>query len=286
MKKGIVIYAHNNRKVDYALMSLIAGGLAKKNLQVPVSLITDPSTIEWMKESNIFEKAVNIFENIIITDRPETNNFRNLHDGLSKDSVPFVNGNRNSIWELTPYDRTLLIDSDFLILSDRLNEYWDVDQDVMIGESMCDIYDQKRVGYHDLFVSDTGVKLYWATTVMFTKNQTSKFFFDMVEHVKENYKFYADLYRFDPRQYRNDISFSIAKHIVGGFETLTDKMLPPVLTAIDKDILLEIKNNNLLFLVNHKLDSDFCAASLSGVDVHVMNKQSIYRCKDQLLEMI
>lgn len=30
MKKGILIYAHNNRAVDYALMSIIAGGLAKK----------------------------------------------------------------------------------------------------------------------------------------------------------------------------------------------------------------------------------------------------------------
>ncbi len=286
MKKGIVIYAHNNRKVDYALMSLISGGLAKKNLQVPVSLITDPSTVDWMKESGIFEQATQVFENLIITTRPEINNYRNLHDGLSKDNVPFINNNRNSVWDLTPYDRTLLIDSDYLIFSDQLNEYWDVDQDVMIGNSINDVYDQKRLGYHDMFVSETGVKLYWATTVMFTKNETSKFFFDMVEHVKENYKFYADLYRFDPRQYRNDISFSVAKHIIDGFETTDNHMLPAVLTTLDKDVLVEVKDNKLLFLVSHKLDSDFCAASLSGVDVHVMNKQSIYRCKDQLLGML
>ena len=52
MTQGIILYAHNNRTVDYALMAVIAGGLAKKNLQVPVSLITDESTIAWMKESN------------------------------------------------------------------------------------------------------------------------------------------------------------------------------------------------------------------------------------------
>ena len=34
MKKGILIYAHNNRSVDYALMALISGGLAKKKLNV------------------------------------------------------------------------------------------------------------------------------------------------------------------------------------------------------------------------------------------------------------
>lgn len=286
MKKGVVIYAHNNRKVDYALMSLIAGGLAKKHLQVPVSLITDQSTVDWMKESNIYQQSQTVFDQIILTDRPDTTNQRRLFDGALNDVVPFINSDRHSVWELTPYDRTLLIDSDFLIFSNHLNEYWEVDQDVIIGTAINDIYDQKRLGYHDRYVSDTGIKLYWATTVMFTKNQNSKFFFDTVEYVKNNYKFYADLYRFDSRQYRNDISFSVAKHIFNGFETIDQKELPPVLTALDRDVLEKIENQKLTFLINYKLDDNFCAAALSNLDIHIMNKQSIYRNKDQLLELI
>jgi len=139
MNKGIVIYAHNNRKVDYALMAVIAGGLAKKNLGVPVSIITDQSTVEWMQQSGIYEKADALFDKIILVDRPITDNQRRLHDGVSEDIVPFLNSNRTSVWDLTPYDRTLLIDSDYLIFSNHLNEYWDVDQDVMIGESINDI---------------------------------------------------------------------------------------------------------------------------------------------------
>ena len=76
MKQGIVIYAHNNRSVDYALMALISGGLAKKQLNVPVSLITDPSTVDWMRESNILDKATSVFEQIIIVERPVTDNTR------------------------------------------------------------------------------------------------------------------------------------------------------------------------------------------------------------------
>ena len=64
MKKGIVIFAHNNRQIDYAKMSLISAKLAKKHLGVPVSLITDPSTLEWLHESNTFALASEIFENI------------------------------------------------------------------------------------------------------------------------------------------------------------------------------------------------------------------------------
>lgn len=286
MNKGILIYAHNNRKVDYALMSLISGGLAKKNLDVPVSLVTDESTVRWMKESGIYQKSQEIFDKIILTERPILNNQRRLYDGDINDVVPFVNSNRCSACDLTPYDRTLLIDSDFLILSNSLKEFWDVNQNVMIGSAINDIYDSKRLGYHDRYVSDTGIKLYWATTVMFTKNQESKLFFDMVNHIKDNYKFYGDLYRFDSRQYRNDISFSVAKHMIDGFETTDQQMLPPVLTTLDRDILIDVNNNALTFLINHNLNNNYCATTLSEIDVHIMNKQSIHRNKDKLLEMI
>lgn len=286
MKQGILIYAHNSRAVDYAVMSIISGGLAKKHLNVPVSIVTDTSTVEWMRESNILEKATTVFENIIIVDRPQTDNTRRLLDGESSAIVPFLNSNRSSAWELTPYDRTLLIDSDFLIFSNRLNEYWDVDFDVMIGESINDVCDHDRLGYHDRYISDVGVKLYWATTVMFSKNKTSKLFFDTVNLIKENYNYYADVFRFDSRQFRNDIAFSIAKHILDGYEEFKVGNLPPVLTLLDKDILHSVDKNKLIALVSPRLDSNYCAASINDVDLHVMNKQSIYRNKDSLLDLI
>lgn len=285
MKKGILIYAHNNRSVDYALLAVISGGLAKKHLNVPASLVTDASTVEWMRESKILETATQVFENIIVVNRPITNNTRKLSDGLTSDLVPFINSNRSSVWDLTPYDRTLLIDSDYLTFSNSLGEYWDVEEDVLIGESMNDLNEVSRAGYHDVYVSDVGVKLYWATTVMFTKNAASKRFFDTVAYVKDNYKTYGDIFRFDTRQFRNDIAFSIAKHILSGFEESSDINLPPVLTALDTDILQEVSNNKLTFLVS-KINNQYCAAATTGIDVHVMNKQSIVRNRKPLLEMI
>jgi len=285
MTQGILIYAHNSQSVDYALMSVISGGLAKKYLNVPVSLITDKSTVDWMEDSQTYELAVKIFEHIIIVEKPETNNSRRLYDGSSNSTIPFINSNRSSAWDLTPYDRTLLIDSDFLIFSDRLSKYWNVDNDLMIGESINDIYDNNRLGYHDRYISDVGIKLYWATTVMFTKNKKTKIFFELVKHIKDNYQYYADAYRFDSKQFRNDIAFSIAKHILNGFEQHNAEELPPVLTLLDKDILHSV-NNKLTILVSPKLDSNFCAAAIDGIDIHIMNKQSIIRNKDALLELI
>ncbi len=287
MTKGILIYAHNNRTVDYALMALISGGLAKKNLQCPVSLVTDQTTVDWMIESDIYNRAETIFEHILIVDRPGSNNVRSLHDGVGSSSVvQFINTNRYSAYDVTPYDRTLLIDADFLVLSDKLSEYWDVDCDVLIGDSINDIFDQQRLGYQDRYVSDVGIKLYWATTVMFTKNSYSEMFFNMVQHIRNYYQYYADTYRFDARTYRNDIAFSVAKHVLEGFEQTAIGSLPPVLTLQDRDLLLSVDNEKLTVLVSPKLDSNYCAATVHNIDLHVMNKQSLTRNSAKLLEWI
>jgi hypothetical protein len=287
MTRGALIFAHNNRDIDYALMSMISGGLAKKHLAIPVSLVTDESTTAWMKTSGIYQSAEKLFDNIILVEKPKTDNQRRLHDGINNTTVPFVNLNRASAWDLTPYDKTLLLDSDYLIFSDRLNEYWDLDEDILISQAINDIYDQKRLGFHDRYVSDTGVHLYWATIVMFTKNQRSLAYFDMVNYIKDNYQYYGDLFRFDTRQYRNDISFSVAKHILDGFETNETPSLPPVLSALDKDILHSVDaTGKLTFLVSPTLNGTYCATAVKDVDIHVMNKQSLIRNAQQLLELI
>lgn len=285
MKKGVVIIAHNNRDVDYAKMSLVAARFAKKNLKLPVSLITDDSTLSWMKESKTFELAEKIFENIISVPKPETDNKRILFDGTKSSIVPFVNSNRYSVWDHTPYDKTLMIDSDFLIMSDTLNNYWDTDQDVLLGESFNDIQGDRK-GVLDTWISETGVHLYWATTVMFTKNENSKVFFKLVEFIKDNYKYYADLFRFDDRQYRNDISFSIARHILNGFEK-DEFTLPSIMTVQGKDILENIKEDGrLIFSVKYFNDEEsFYLVSLKNQDIHIMNKQSIIRNYERLMKI-
>ena len=285
MTRGALIFAHNNRDVDYALLSIISGGLAKKHLNIPVSLVTDDTTVAWMKTSNIYKQACSLFDQIILVEKPVTNNTRNLHDGESKKLVPFVNNNRASVWHLTPYSQTLLLDSDFLIFSDRLNEYWDVDEDVLISKAMNDLHETSRAGYHDRYVSDTGVHMLWATTVMFKKNDRSRAVFDMVEYVRDNYKYYADIFRFDSKQFRNDIAFSVAKHILDGFETETKTCLPPVLSTFDKDILHSVdQNGKLTFLVNTL--GTYGPATVTGLDLHIMNKQSIIRNAESLLKLI
>lgn len=287
MTRGVLIFAHNNREVDYALLSLISGGLAKKHLRVPVSLATDKTTIEWCKESVIYEKMIDVFDKIIEVEKPLTDNKRNLHDGAESKSVPFVNTNRYSAWDITPYQRTLLLDSDYLVFSSKFSAFWDVDESVMIAPAMQDIYNSNRIGYHDRYISDTGTSLYWATTVMFTKDNESKLFFDLVQYIRDNYQYYADLFRFDSRQFRNDIAFSIAKHILDGFQYTNKFNLPPVLTIQDRDMLYDVsENEKLTFFIATDYNKNYVLSSTKGLDLHIMNKQSVIRNKDKFLALI
>lgn len=287
MSNGVLIFAHNSREVDYILMSVIAGGLAKKHLKVPVSLVTDQTTLDWAKDSGIYSQFESVFENIILVEKPANTNYRRLSDGSESNTVPFINANRSSAYDLTPYDTTLLIDSDFLIFTDHLNNFWDLDYDVMIGKAMNDIIGD-RIGILDKRLSEVGSHMYWATTVMFKKTSVGKMFFDLVSFIRENYSYYGELYRFDSRQYRNDIAFSIAKHVLEGFEENTTMSLPEVTTVLDSDILENVRENSVLeFLVNDKSNTQkYFLTSVKHKDLHIMNKQSIIRHKDKLLKLI
>lgn len=283
MKKGVVIFAHNNRQIDYAKMALASGGLAKKHLGVPVSLITDQSTVDWLKESNLWDKALQTFEQIIDVERPADLQQRKFKDGKESVTAPFKNSNRSSVWDLTPYDRTLMIDCDYFIFSDALNEYWECESDILISTKYNDVQGN-RIGYLDKYISDTGVRLLWATTVMFTKNENTKVFFELVKHIKDNYKKFADIFRFDNRMYRNDISFGIARHILYGFETDNDYAMPPVLSVPDMDLVYDVNENGIQLLTSNANDYTLC--NIKDRDIHIMNKQAITRHIDKFMELV
>lgn len=286
MNKGVLLFAHNSKEVDYSLLAIIAGGLAKKNLSVPVSLVTDSDSVKLIEKNNLIDKARLVFDQIIIVDNEICENTRILKDGASKTIVPFINSNRSSAWDLTPYDKTLLIDVDYLIMSPALNAYWDIDEDFLISKAFNDIFSENRTSYLDRYVSNIGVHLYWATTIMFTKNENSKLMFDLVKKIKDNYRVFSNVYQFNSKQYRNDISFSIAKHILDGYETNLTNTLPAVLTVQDRDLLIDVKENNLLFLIDKNHNKEYVACSLKNTDIHVMNKKSIIRNAEKLLGMI
>ena len=282
MTRGCIIFAYNG-EIDYGSQAVVAAKLVQRHLGVPVSIITDVDTYESIQTK--FNQLP--FDKIILTDIPNDKNKRILSNGTrSSNLISFVNGNRNHAWELTPYDRTLVIDSDFLVLSNALNQYWDVDYDFLITPGMIDLAQVDR-DPKDFYISKYSISMLWATNIMFTKNAESKLVFDLVLHIKENYAYYAALYYFDPVHFRNDYAFSIACHIMSnhGQDPWHGELPCPVLIR-DIDEIHKVQEEQITFILkDRKTSNNSILARTKHQDVHVMNKYSILNKLDDLLKV-
>lgn len=268
MTQGILIFAHNNKTVDYLDLAIVSAKLAKKHLNAPVSLVTDSQTLSTGNINDINS----VFHKIILTDAPLQNNYRILNG----ESTLFLNSNRWQAWDLSPYDRTLIIDSDLLIFSDRLAQYWNVDADFLICDSMIDAFGN-TFNIEDKRVSDKSIELRWATAIMFTKNELTKTIFNTVKYISQEYRYYCDLYEIESRNYRNDIAFSIARHIVCGYQEDTDN-LPSILFFNKDSNIVNVTDGLLTFSYNNTEQ-----LAVKGIDVHVMNKLDILKHKECLV---
>lgn len=277
MKNGCLLFAHNG-DIDYGSQAVLAAVLVKKYLKVPVSLVSDYQTIK-----DINSKFKNLpFDSIIEIDKPNNANQRRLYDQQSKNYklFSFINGNRYSAYNLTPYDRTLVIDTDFLVFSDSLSKYWDSNE-FFITPNMLSLHDdniENKVGPYS-------IDMVWATNIIFSKNEETKIFFDLIEFIRQEYYYYSNLYEFHPGQYRNDFVFSIACHIMSGHGVDPwHKELPIPLFFDDRCEILKIKDNGDITFLIEKQDKHILARSCQQ-DVHIMNKSSLLDNLDQLLKL-
>jgi hypothetical protein len=276
MTQGCLIFAYNGQ-IDYGSQAVLAAQLVKKYLGIPVCLVSDSKTVNALKvvPGSVFE--------YVITQDVKSNNTRLLYNGPDeKQSIDFKNINRNSAYDLTPWDRTLLIDSDFLVFSNRLKQYLDSDRDFMICPAMKDICVERTNG--PVLLHSASIPTLWATNIIFNKTPEVKMLFDLVEHIKDNWEYYGALYKFDTRRFRNDFAFSVACHIMSGYgldKFYTD--LPAPVWATDQDKLVKVGDDgNLVFLVPH-LEGRVIRSK--GQDIHLMNKFDMLDNIEQLTEL-
>jgi hypothetical protein len=280
MNKGCIIFAHDSY-FDYGSLAVLAARLSKKHLQVPVSLITDADTATAI-ESKFKELP---FDKIIVIEKPSADNFRHFKVNDGYDKAIWKNQNRFSAYELSPYDRTLVIDSDFLIFSNRLSQYWDDPNEFLISPGMF-IADKDKMGSTEYVVDHKSINMLWATNLMFSKSNDTKKLFELVNYIKQEYQYYSSLYHYDVAQYRNDYTFSIACHIMSSFGLYPwHGELPIPLCFKELDEIVDIKSDGTItHLINYSPNEYICMKS-KDQDVHVMNKFAILNNFDQFMEL-
>ena len=163
MTHGAVIFAQNNASLDYTKMAVFAANQIKKYLDIPVSIVTDSEN--WLQESypnHGFDKVISI--------EFSGTQYKNFNDGaLSNKTVEWKNFTRDKIYNLTPYDKTLVLDSDYIINSTVLKPAFDNDYDFQIYQHSMDLSGWRPTEEFER-VSQWSIPFYWATAFVFQKN--------------------------------------------------------------------------------------------------------------------
>ena len=277
MTVGAIIFAQNNSSIDYTKLAVYSASRVIKYLEIPVTLITDNK--QWLEKNY----SSHPFDNVIEISPTDNNQQKRFYDGaLSSKILDWKNLSRSSVYDLTPYETTLVLDSDYIINSSILKKSFSNIHDFQIYKKSFDLAGWRNASEFDR-INQYSIPFYWATVFLFRKSLLTQTLFDLIKYIKSNWLYFRVLYNIDSEIFRNDFAFSIAINILNGKTNGEFAVeLPGTMTYVtDKDILLKIQDSQMNFLLEKEGHlGEYIAAKTSALDVHVLNKYSLSRFID------
>jgi hypothetical protein len=283
MSNGVLLFANNNEQVDYVKQAVYSAKLIKQNLGCEVAIASDCA--DYVR--NGFPKYSQYIDHVIDVDESITRGAgqKRFRDGtMAEKTLQWKNTNRYSAYDITPFDQTIVLDTDVLINNGLYNHCWNQPEDFLIDKVPVDVHPTRNDNTFKR-ISDKSIDFYWATAFFFRKTETTKLLFDTIQHVIDNYDFYRMMYQIIPKKLRNDFVFSIAIHILNGFK-FNSQWPRPMPTRMymttDCDILYQKNGNRYTFFLDKETHpGQYTINSVADVNLHVMNKFSLGRVLDE-----
>ena len=288
-KQGVCFFVYNNNQLDYVDLLMLAARYVKEYLKLPVCMITDNGTYNWMLESQSESDIDTYIDYIKITNDEFKDNLRTHKDSpWSEFTAQFQNSNKHKIWEYSPFEQTLLMDTDYIVKNDFLLQSFNNPGVSMYNNAVSTRNDPPH--RNEVLLYPSGIKMWWSTVVYFDRSEFSKMFFDLWDHVADNYEFYQFLYNFPGGLFRTDYCVSIAVHILNGMEESTtidnfDNMPMHYISQDDDIIDINNKQDWICLGCDQKENWKNILIKHSNLDLHVMNKRALLRMKPKIVEM-
>ena len=243
--KGILFLYSENKSLNYKRLAELSARLAEYYLKLPAT---------------------------IIETTPKQKNLRTFRYDDGVESIEWNNIGRHDAYKLSPYDETLLLDTDYFIQNDSLTNYFGSVHELLCHNYSWDI-SGNDVFRHDKYLTAPGnnFEMRWATVMYFKKCKHSEQLFNTWRIVYNNYEYYSKLFGFKKNPFRNDFALSIAHQLCNGYSnknTFVNSL--PALSTVDS--VLDYGNNN--WLVKYKYKQSYNVLRYRG-DLHVMNKKCI-----------
>jgi hypothetical protein len=200
MTTGALIFAFNNEQTDYVAMAKWSAKNIKRHLGIPTHIVTDSDA---------------------------GTNTRHFSD---VGTVTWHNLNRMDAYKLSPWDRTLVLDADYVVASDQLKSLLEADQDFLAHRWAYDVTGCNNFEGLNYF-GDNRMPMWWATVMMFRRSHQAELIFDSMQMIRDNWDHYRAIYKNSKTTYRNDHALSIALGIVNG-HTLNHLGIPWQLASL------------------------------------------------------
>lgn len=254
VSSGVVVFAFNTDTVDYVAIADQTSQLTAHTLNLPVTLVTD------------YDSEPKFAYDQVIRISPQGETYR--HD-LEFNRVTWRNLGRYLVYQISPYEQTVLIDTDYLVLDNSLLTLWDTDFDYRLMH-----HNRTPDGASHEQMGETSLPFIWATVVLFRKTERSRMFFELVGRIQRNYNYYRALYNIRERNYRNDYAFAIANIVISGYNLNEDQSIPWDMFTIEKPIEQMILTDNFIQVCHDKQ-----AVIVPYQNIHIMDKKYL-QCAD------
>ena len=247
MPNGALIFAHQST-VDYLAVARVSAVLVKRHLKLPVCLVTS---------DDVNDSA---FDQVIKINTPHTTNRRYFTVDNQKVLGPWFNGSRADALDLTPWDRTLLIDADYFVLGNQLKPVIESTADFACHVRAKDLVTQQLVdtasGYRAMS---------WATVCWFSRN--SRPVFEMWKRIRDQWDYYNQLCDFNQPVYRNDHALSLALDTASG-HVPHNSVIPFAMTnVLSGTKLLDIRSDGCVVF-----ETGRGISRVKNTDLHIIDK--------------
>lgn len=201
MSSGVLLVAFDSvtdqgTALRYTELAKVCANLVRKHLKLPVGIVSDI--------------PIEGFDEQIIVKRPKSSE-RHVQMKRVHEYYNWHNDFRRQLFNLTPFKKTLLLDTDYFLQSNQYSKCFEIDAPFQIVNSVYDPTGRKSFDQFKLMPNRT-IPQSWATAMYW--NQDAKDYFDYANMIVENYEYYARVFGFSHRQYRNDMVFSIVSHML------------------------------------------------------------------------
>lgn len=288
--RGFMMFAYNNEQLDYTQLAIVAAYAVKKYMPgMPVVLVSNQASIDQCVERHGQEIMSAAWDEIVMTNPDYQQNVRLHHDGAYNSfNAQFTNTNKHDIYNLSPFDETILIDTDYLCGNDNLAKLFGGPHDVAMYRDAMNLRCEEPYTT-ERWLHYAGIRMWWSTVVYWRKSEEAQHFFNVWASVKQHWEYYRYLYKFPGSLYRTDYAASIAAHLCDGWQDggFIGRIPAPMRYQDQRDDIVRVLGpNHWAMLSNLPEEWKNIAVEIRGEDVHMMNKKSILRNYDEIMEQL